>query len=114
MVVGAPALRRLLCGRPLVRVYIATGTSLLFLYEESQTCVSSRFFRVFSGQKKAESNKRGYVVIVEGMIAYLFVERILANPGLHKVVVGIGRGVSAVAEAAKNAALAALDNPAKP
>jgi hypothetical protein len=48
------------------------------------------------------------------MIAYLFVERILANPSLHKVVVGIGKGVSNLAEAAKKAALAALDAPAKP
>ncbi len=87
---------------------------MLFLYEDSQHCVSSRFFRVFSGQKKAESSKRRLSIIIEGMIAYLFIERVLANPGLHKVVVGIAKGVSAVVKAGKSVAETMLDAPAKP
>ena len=53
-------------------------------------------------------------MLVEAMVAYLFVERILANSGLHKVVTGIGKACSAVTEAGKKAVEAALDAPAKP
>jgi hypothetical protein len=53
-------------------------------------------------------------MIVEAMIFYLFAERVLSNPGLHKVVVGIGKGLDAVVKAGKSAAETVLDSPVKP
>ena len=54
-----------------------------------------------------------FIVLIEGMIAYMFIERVLANPSIQKVVLGIGRGLAVATEVGKAAAEAVLDGAAK-